>query len=104
MPTSVYSERLAAQAGYTGTLDVFAPTGFTMVVRDMDVVYDGGSAGEMSVIGTAGQIIWFCSAPGGAEIFQWRGRQVFSQGEFFSMQVNSGSFDFTVSGYHLALP
>jgi len=75
-----------------------------MVLRDIDVVYDGGSAGEMSIIGTAGQIIWYCSAPGGAEIFQWRGRQVFSEGEHFSFQVNSGSWDFTASGYWLALP
>jgi len=100
----VYSTRLAAQAGYTGLLDVFCPTGFVMVVRDMDVVYDSGSAGEMSWLGTAGQIIHFFSAPGGAEQFQWTGRQVFIAGEKFQMQVNSGSWDFTVSGYLLTAP
>lgn len=104
MATPVYSVRLAAQHAYTGTLDVFAPTGFTMVLRDIDVVYDGSPAAEISILGTAGQFIWFCQSPGGAEIFQWRGRQVFAEGEFFQFQVGSGSWDFTASGYWLALP
>lgn len=83
------------------------PDGLVYVVRDIDAVHTAGSSSDVfEVIGQALQLLWFATAStsdanGGA---QWRGRQVFNEGEQVGFKAVSGTWDISCSGYQLTLP
>lgn len=102
--TQIYSSRLMAQAGYTGTLTYLVPSGTTVVVRDIFLVQNS-TAGECGFTGSAGQYFIFIeNTTGGGTTFHYELRQVFEDTEHFDFVVTHGSWDLTVSGYILQNP
>lgn len=109
MSTAVYSTQLAAQKAFNGTLDVLVPTGFILVVRDIDVSFFGnGTTGSFNFFGNISNELWGVAfAASGFQTAQWRGRQVFETGQMFQLTTTGGSGhwpDFQISGYKLTLP
>lgn len=106
----VYSVQLAAQANYIGSLLVLVPTGYKLVVRDIDAWHNasGGAAqllfqGNITHQTLAGRQ-WSASD---SSAWQWTGRQVFETGQSFLMvatDAGGNGISFQVSGYHLLLP
>jgi hypothetical protein len=99
----VYSTQFIAWSDETNPPAFEVPTGYVLVLRDIDVVSGGGSI-----------INWEAGATPGSKIAggqftvesiiqhqQWRGRQVFNAGEFIYF-ASDGATDGRVSGYLLA--
>ena len=103
----VYSTRFFAVEGLLGTQTYTPEAGFVAIVRDIDLYVAVPLLGSISFffIGSSGQTIDYYEA--GADTtatHQWRGRQVFTDLDTFSITVNSSAADVTVSGYLLTPP
>lgn len=100
----LYSKLLLAETGFTGEASLEVPAGYTVVVRDIDVV-----------VGiTAGLAVWAYDTTGaqffgytwGATTYtkqtaSWRGRQVIPGPGYFYVSCD-GECDFRASGYLLS--
>lgn len=90
------------------------PTGYTAVLRDVDVWLNAGvSAGTLYLQSIfTGHIFWECipASAGGEEFFQWRGRQVFAAdgvnliGFSFGVSAGTNTWYIQASGYLLSQP
>jgi hypothetical protein len=102
----VYSTQFIVAVGLTGTSSFACPSGFRMIVRDVDCYSDSvASAGDLFVRNPAGgTIFWQHVGVGVQQIGQWRGRQVFDPGDVLAVVATGTSWDVMVSGYLLTLP
>lgn len=102
---NVYSTRLLAEAGFTGSAAFEVPSGQVLVVRDIDaVVYTG--AGYTIQAGIGGITNFWAVTTGVVAVtqsIQWRGRQVLNPGEQLVIATDAAA-DFVASGYLLSLP
>lgn len=106
---TIYSTQLAAQVNYVGLLDVLVPSGFILVVRDIDATFGNNAyTASINFLGNINNELFGHVFPsGGFSWVQWQGRQVFETGQMFQISVGSGGANgvgFQVSGYKLALP
>lgn len=104
MAARVYSTRFAAAHDQPGGVPITytVPTGFTAVVRCIDVFF-GTSVLPRSVtaFGSALQVFWYETVnPGDQGWRQWTGRQVLFEGDAFEL-AGSDTFDCAASGYLL---
>lgn len=103
----VYSTLLVAEQGLSAPLSLTVPPGYIWILRDLDL-YNGGGLGsaELFLVGSSGQAIyWARQTPGSdASVFQWRGRQVIEGGQSVTVNVTSGDWDVSLSGYVLSQP
>lgn len=110
MARDVYSLRIYAAADLlasTGEVGPVVPAGFVYVVRDIDVRENLATAGAyIFVKNPVGGILWIhqVDATVNGSVGQWRGRQVYAEGEQVGFQVSSGDWAVTCSGYQLTLP
>lgn len=100
----LYSRVLISSAGITGTGTFAVPAGFTVVVRDIDVVA-GISVGGL-VIAYAGDGAKFAANQFGTvsldyTLWSWRGRQVIPGPDVFSITTDFAC-DIRSSGYLLS--
>jgi len=100
----LYSKLLHAVTGFTGTSTFSVPAGFTVVVRDIDVVV--GIAAGITVVAYDGAGNTFWGVDTGVTTstkttFSWRGRQVIPGPDYFSITCD-GACDFRSSGYLLS--
>lgn len=105
MAQAVYSRRLLAWASDLSPAPFECPAGYVAVVRDADVVTNGGS-----IIHFALAISGVCTFWNGqftieavSQHFQWQGRALVLPGETLAM-FQDGVTDGQVSGYLLTLP
>lgn len=105
--TLVYSTQLLAVQGLDGSQVYTVPIDKVLVIRDLDVYWGGSisNAGNVALIGSAGQTIWSTGSAGdgSSKSWSWRGRQVLESGEAFSVHTDT-AMDVTVSGYLLTAP
>lgn len=101
---SVYSVKFVEKLGLSTGVSVPVPNGHVYIVRDIDV-YEGATLTPDVIYfeGTLGQAIWFeqSDPTSGLTYGSWRGRQVFTEGQAFTIRPASGAWDVTVSGYDL---
>lgn len=104
---TVYSKLLLPFVNVTASQNVTVPAGFAWIVRDIDVYGGTGSSGHYLNVG-AGPTLFFWTALGPVSAtlfaFQWRGRQVFTEGMDFGVYPSGGSWSGRISGYELTLP
>ena len=88
-----------------GTLSYTCPSGFTLVLRDLDTYSNELLETSVHLIGSEGQTIWYngFAAGGNPQYAGWRGRQVLTTGEDVTITA-SGGVDVTLGGYLLVLP
>jgi hypothetical protein len=110
MPAPVYSLRIFATGGLvpaSGVVGPIVPAGLVYVLRDIDLVeLSGSTSAGFQLYGQTGNIIWVVqhsSAPGITQ-GQWRGRQVYNEGEQVGFQSATGTWSISASGYQLSLP
>lgn len=110
MARPVYSLRIFASAGLVpgaGTVGPVVPAGLIYVLRDIDAFCDTAASGDnMVVFSQVGGILWdllIPTTPEGAG-FQWRGRQVYAEGEQIGFRSFQGTWSVAASGYQLTLP
>lgn len=110
MAQTVYSLRLyAAQnlAPGSGVVGPVVPAGFIYVLRDIDVCSFTSTTGdELLVKGPTGGNVYVVVLTAGGDRFnfQWRGRQVYAEGEQIGFHSLAGGWDVMASGYQLTLP
>ena len=100
----LYSRVLISSAGITGTATLDVPAGFTVVVRDIDVVA-GISVGGL-VYAYAGDGAKFAANQFGTvdldfTLWSWRGRQVIPGPDTFNITTDFAC-DVRASGYLLS--
>lgn len=100
----LYSRVLVSAGGLTGTATLDVPAGFTVVVRDIDVVV-GISVGLL-VYGYAGDGVKFAANAFGTvtedfTLWSWRGRQVIPGPDTFNL-TTTAACDVRASGYLLS--
>jgi hypothetical protein len=91
------------EQGLTGTKSYVVPTGYTLVVRDIDIAWGSEAFVPFGrVLGDGGQAfaIWNGAALA-ANIMSWRGRHVMTEGQTLTVSVDNGNADVSVSGYLL---
>lgn len=109
MARSVYSLRI-----YSGVVDPAAgivgpivPAGLIYIVRDIDINGVTGAVGDVMTVQnpTLGNlfIVRVTTARSG-DNWQWRGRQVYAEGEKVGSESFVGTFHVCISGYMLTLP
>jgi len=55
--------------------------------------------------GSDGQALFYATGSNVSGSYNsWRGRQIIPAGDSFQISVSSGTWDITISGYHLTLP
>lgn len=90
-----------ANATYT------VPVGFRAIVRDLDATLPNPTVSTPVdlVNATTGVVVFFGNLSSGIPTLEWRGRQVWNEGEGIEVSAG-GSVDvgITVSGYLLTLP
>jgi len=106
MPQAVYSKRLFSAVGFTpqSVVVYITPIGYTAVLRDIDLYNSAGSSNsEIYIEGDKGQTIFHAEVVAlTKDSPQWRGRQVFYEGETISVNLPGPDiWDITMSGYEL---
>src|SRR5579864_3139287 len=110
MPRDVYSIRIFATGGLTaaaGTVGPTVPAGLVYVLRDIDAYETTGTVGaNFVVLNQTRGWLWggFRATSSALETPQWRGRQVYAEGEQVGFLVGSGTWAIAASGYQLTLP
>lgn len=110
MASAVYSLRIFAHGGLVaagGKVGPIVPAGLIYVLRDIDVRETTGAAGaDMFVFNQVGGILWLPIQPPAGQLpaWQWRGRQVYAEGEQVGFQAFAGTWSVAASGYQLTLP
>lgn len=110
MARDIYSLRIFAHASLqsgAGNVGPFVPTGFVYIVRDMDVNETSGTNGSLLIVrNQVSGNLWTPtrSTTTTAKDWQWRGRQVYSEGEQVVFFAASGTWAIACSGYQLTLP
>lgn len=110
MARDVYSIRIFATASLTassGKVGPVVPPGLVYVVRDIDAYESSGIANaNMVLLGQTGGIIWNPTRGSSTGVInpQWRGRQVYQDGEQVAFEVGLGTWSISCSGYQLTLP
>lgn len=110
MAQAVYSLRIFSSAGLSpgaGTVGPIVPAGFVYIVRDIDAFDDTAGATDNLIIfsQTSGVLInWVGPSPAAAGCYQWRGRQVYNEGEQVALRSFVGTWGVSISGYQLTLP
>lgn len=101
----VYSIRLLAWAASMLPPPFVCPTGYVVVVRDIDVWSGGGSIinAQAEINGVAKFWAGQFTVESIAQVLQWRGRQVLQAGEELVFQ-SDGVTDGLISGYQLLEP
>lgn len=100
----LYSENFTALQNFSGTWWWTPVSDAILVLRDVDLSYDGGLGLTYRLLGTLGQTIDRADfGVTGSELHQWRGRQVIPAGYRFGVSATDGC-DITVSGYRLLTP
>lgn len=110
MARPLYSLRIFAAGSMTnaaGIVGPVVPPGLIYVLRDIDVVeISGGGTGAFQAMNPLGGVLWIFqrgstlnSADG-----QWRGRQVFDEGETVGFTAVTGTWSAMASGYQLTKP
>jgi hypothetical protein len=106
----VYSLRIFAAGSLTngvGTVGPIVPDGLVYIVRDMDAFSDtAGATDNLVVFNQLGGILWDLQGslqPQGGN-WQWRGRQVYNEGEQVAVRAFVGTWAIAISGYQLGLP
>lgn len=100
----LYSRVLLSESGFTGEASLEVPSGYTVVVRDIDVVA-GISVGIAAwAYGTDGAKFWgvnFGTVTSDFTTQSWRGRQVVPGPGYFYIST-SAACDIRASGYLLS--
>lgn len=110
MAAPVYSLRIFATGSLSpgaGTVGPIVPAGLVYIVRDIDAFDDtAGSADSLIVFNQLSGVLVNFVGPGSAALgnWQWRGRQVYNEGEQVALRSFGGSWAVAVSGYQLSLP
>jgi hypothetical protein len=101
----VYSTQFLAIQGLDGTVYYDCPLDRVLVLRDLDAYANVTVASrELYLRGSAGQTIYHDAwGEESQHSSSWRGRQVISPGQQFSV-FTSDLIDVSVSGYLLTLP
>jgi len=102
---AVYSVHVYAANGLNGGHSDGVPAGFVLVLRDLDVYYNGLAGASVALQGNLSQTIWnnnFSASPNG-QYASWRGRQVFDALTTWAI-VTDAAMDVTLSGYLLSTP
>jgi hypothetical protein len=104
-PGTIYSVKLYAAQGTTGSGPIVVPAGYVIVLRDCDVYSDNVLPGNFFLHGSAGQTIWYhgFDLDAGRAYASWRGRQVVVAGDTFDVSCDI-TVDVTLSGYRLTAP
>jgi hypothetical protein len=103
----VYSTRFYQVSLLVGSDSIVVTPGYIWIVRDIDVTNrTGGGSDQFIWFGPLNQVIWitYVSDDLAFHSAQWRGRQVFREGEAMTFDAGTGTWDVTVSGYALTLP
>lgn len=110
MAAYVYSLRIFASGSLSpgaGMVGPIVPDGLVYIVRDIDAFDDSaGSSDNLVVFNQLGGILVSWIGPSIASIgaYQWRGRQVYNEGEQVAFRSFGGSWAVACSGYQLTLP
>jgi hypothetical protein len=110
MAQAVYSLRIFATGSLSppaGTVGPIVPTGLVYIVRDIDAFDDSaGSSDNLVIFNQLGGVLVSWQGPSIASIggYQWRGRQVYNEGEQVALRSFVGSWAVAISGYQLTLP
>lgn len=110
MAQAVYSLRIFASGGLSpgaGTVGPIVPSGLVYIVRDVDAFDDSaGSSDNLVIFNQVGGILvsWLGPSLAAAGSYQWRGRQVYNEGEQVAVRSFAGTWTIAISGYQLTLP
>lgn len=110
MAAQVYSLRIFASAGLSpgaGTVGPIVPAGLVYIVRDIDAFDDtAGSTDNLIIFNQTSGVLVNWVGPGSAALgnWQWRGRQVYNEGEQVALRSFVGTWGVAISGYQLTLP
>lgn len=110
MAAYVYSLRIFASGGLSpgaGTVGPIVPAGLVYIVRDIDAFDNSaGSSDNLVVFNQVGGVLVSWIGPSIASIggYQWRGRQVYNEGEQVAVRSFVGTWTIAISGYQLTLP
>jgi len=104
MAAAVFSTNFARSAGFGGSVLFSVASGFTDVLRDVDVYCNAGPAGAAFHLfgGNSQTIIFLTWGPFEQASKQWTGRQVLDDTQTWGFSGSGSLMDVTVSGYHLA--
>jgi hypothetical protein len=101
---SIYSTRFLLQGdAAVGSYSYLGPSGFVVIVRDVDVVIPAAAAAGSCALGIDG--VFFAGSPAFTDAFStwsWRGRQVLEAGETLQVGIGVAGCSFCVSGYLLS--
>ena len=102
----IYSTRFIDNPSLSVGDSYTVPTGYTAIVRDIDAAIGVNlGAFEFRFVGTGAAVLWVWSGPSSAgESAQWRGRQVFYEGEAFGFFASGATFGYSACGYLLLNP
>lgn len=110
MARTVYSIRIFAAGGLNaaaGVVGPIVPAGHVYVVRDIDALEISGTRPAefffASQVGVSVQNFFVATTADPGNI-QWRGRQVYNEGERVAFSVFTGLWSIACSGYDLTLP
>jgi len=102
-----YSHVFLRAKGLNGVRTFQVPHGMRAIVINMDFYTGVGAGTEIHVLDDITGGTWYFAIPVGAlqQHDQWTGRQVFDEGESFSVHVDGDSrgTDIRVSGYLLSM-
>ena len=103
--TPVYSTQLIVVQGLTSAATKVCADGYVMVLRDLDVFYNGLLEASVHMEGSVGQTIYYngFAAGGNPQYASWRGRQVLNAGESVTIVCDQAQ-DVSLSGYLLTTP
>lgn len=99
----IYSKNLLSLQGLDGAWTSPAvEVGLVVVLRDVDIYWNGLGEAGFYLIGEAGQTIWWTGwgVADAGTAKQWRGRQVIEAGQTWGVHTDQ-PIDVTVSGYVL---
>jgi hypothetical protein len=110
MPRDVYSIcmfRVPSMVAGPGVEGPVVPDGLRYILRDVDARENLGTAGAwLAILNPVGGIMYIKTVGSSIDesTVQWRGRQVYQEGEQLGFEVSSGSWSIMASGYQLTLP
>ena len=99
----VYSLRIAEQTAATaGTTPLYTvPSAKTLIVRDICALCESAGTNVAGVLRTGGPFVAFWSSAAANTFFERKGRMVFNAGDFLNLDVGSGTWQVSLSGYLL---